>query len=100
MRHERFKRRVLYGLTGFSWLVCAHFVWAAIYYETIATRVWLMVALVVSATMSTASLFTAFVAPLEHVYRAGYEAQLRAAHVVDEPRRAVNGPNVISIRRR
>lgn len=79
MKRERLKRRVLYGVTAFAWLVSGHFIWAALHYESEPTLVGLLVGLVVAATLSTASLFSVFVAPLETVYRHGYEAAERAA---------------------
>ena len=78
MRRERFRRRVLYAAAACSWMVAGQFAVMAIVKEDVANRVLLMFSLVVAGCLCTAALFAAFVAPMERVYRHGYEAGQRA----------------------
>lgn len=80
MKHERVRRRLLYGITAASWLAVGHFGATAIKYpEDVTYRVWLMMALVVAGCLCTASLFASYIVPLEKVYRTGYDAGRQAA---------------------
>lgn len=79
MKRERIKRRALYCASGLAWLGAGCFVW-----ESLAdpldstTRTWLVVLCALGGALTTASLFVSFMAPLEHVYRNGYQAGQRA----------------------
>lgn len=86
MRHELIRRRVMYGLSVAAWLICSYCIWGAINDETVAMRCWMIVTLVIAATLTTCSLLVSFLAPLGYVYRAGYEARdRREEEVVTTP---------------
>lgn len=74
MKHDRARRRALYGLTVFAWLVAGHFVCMAISWPDDAShRIWLVVVVAVASCLFTASLFVSFMPPQDAVYRAGME---------------------------
>lgn len=75
---ERFKRRCLYALTGFVWMVSLPILWAAITSESVAMRCWMVVFLVIASTLTTSSLFVFFMPPMEALYRIAYQDGLRA----------------------
>jgi hypothetical protein len=74
MKRAQVRRRVLYVVTGVSWLAVGYFsTRAVIEPDTVVHRVFLMVSLMVAGCLTTASLFAACIAPLHRIYRAGFK---------------------------
>lgn len=79
MKSEVWRRRALYWASGGMWVTAAGLAVHAIVTESFASRTELLFALAFASCLTTASLFAVFVAPLERVYRHGYEAGQRAS---------------------
>jgi hypothetical protein len=77
---EKAKRRALYAATVLGWVIAAVLAAADVETHDGIWRVGLILSVAISATLSNVTLFAIFVAPLETVYRHGYEA---GAHSTD-----------------
>jgi hypothetical protein len=89
---------VLYVATGLGWGISAAFAVHAAVTESMVTRTATMFVLALTAALSTAALFSVYVAPLEKVYRHGYEAGLRAEEANRVLPRVVGQGAVIPLR--
>jgi hypothetical protein len=69
---------VLYAATSLAWGISAVLAVHAAVSESLISRTATLFVLAVSTALSTGTLFVVFVAPLERVYRSGYEAGQRA----------------------
>jgi ABC-type antimicrobial peptide transport system permease subunit len=67
-------RRALYVGTVFGWVFAVVFAVLDVTLAFPCARVVLIVSVAVAATLSNVTLFAVIVAPLERVYRHGYEA--------------------------
>jgi hypothetical protein len=79
---------VLFVTTGSVWLLSAGLAIHAAVSQSFISRTGVMFALAVATALTTATLVWVFVAPLERVYRHGYEAGLRS-HVPQSDARVV-----------
>jgi hypothetical protein len=88
MLSERRLRRALYAVTVLGWVVAVTFAVLDVELGAVLpfTREVLIVSVAVAATLSNVTLFAVIVAPLERVYRHGYEAGRRSSDVTPHAR--------------
>lgn len=79
MKSDRWRRRALYSLSSGMWVVSICLAVHSGISESLLSRTALLLVLGMTGCLTTASLFMMFVAPLERVYRHGYEAGQRAS---------------------
>jgi hypothetical protein len=84
-------RRALYCGTVVMWAASAGLATHAAMSESFVTRTVLLFVVALAGSLSTASLFAAFVVPLERVYRHGYEAGQHACQEYRPGLRMVKG---------
>lgn len=75
LKREKFKRRILYGSAALSWVGGVGYFMAMdmMYPDNPHHRTCLVVMLTIAVTLTTTSLFTMFMAPLQAIYRNGYQ---------------------------
>jgi hypothetical protein len=96
---ERRLRRALYGVTAGIWLVSLGTAIDAAVGESLMARTAVLFTLAVATSLTTALLLAVFVAPLEKVYRHGYEAGQHACQQHPADLRVVGQrPRVVPIR--
>lgn len=103
MLSEHRMRRALYSATAVAYVACFGFAVLAVALDTLPARVGFMLTSVMAGALSTASLFMWFVAPLERVYRHGYQAGQRTpvqgVEQADDLRVVGERADVVSINR-
>ena len=82
---ERKLRRALYWITAGMWALSLTIAVHAVVTESLMSRTVLLFVLGMTMCLTTAALFAVFVAPLERVYRHGYEAGQHAADCQRHP---------------
>ena len=97
---ERRMRRALYVGTVLGWVFAVTFAVLDVTLDLSSARVALILSVAVAATLSNVTLFAVIVAPLERVYRHGYEAGQHACQ--GHQLRAVtnSGAQVVQLRGR
>jgi hypothetical protein len=88
---EKSKRRALYAVTVLGWVIAAALAVMDMESDADVWRVGLIMCVATSATLSNVTLFAIFVAPLETVYKHGYEAGMHST----ETFRARSRPKLI-----
>lgn len=73
MKHDRTRRRVLYGATAAAWLIVGHFAAMSVKLPDDTTqRTWLVVTLAIASCLFTSSLLVCMLPTQDRAYRSGF----------------------------